>query len=155
MSALDEHAAGTISVSEFIGSKPFKDYRRFMKVVRKNNPPVLLKLDTDVDGVKETQILALNLSIYTLLGTVSLTPDEASRTASLSMLFVSPPMRRQGVATALVTQAERIALSEGATVMRLLVQKNNLAAHLLYARLGYIVLQDYDEKDYLLAKSLI
>ena len=62
------------------------------------------------------------------------------RNTSLARLYsmaVDPRYRKQGVASALLTYAERRALNEGATRMRLEVNQKNKAAQKLYRQLGY------------------
>ena len=57
--------------------------------------------------------------------------------AELRLLAVAPTARGKGVGRALVTQAERIARDDGATMMTFSTQSTMTAAQCLYRSLGY------------------
>ncbi|MGB9754199.1 MAG: N-acetyltransferase [Roseiflexus castenholzii] len=62
--------------------------------------------------------------------------------AELTELFVVEAFRRRGVASALVARAERMARAAGATELRILTGRDNVAAQAFYQTLGY---EDEDE----------
>ncbi|GIW00954.1 GNAT family N-acetyltransferase [Roseiflexus sp.] len=62
--------------------------------------------------------------------------------AELTELFVVEAFRRRGVASALVARAERMARAAGATELRILTGRDNVAAQAFYQALGY---EDEDE----------
>lgn len=57
-------------------------------------------------------------------------------TAMLHALAILPEMRRKGLARAMMAEAVRWALAEGATDLSLIVQRDNLEANALYRSLG-------------------
>jgi len=57
--------------------------------------------------------------------------------AELTDLFVAAPFRRQGVARALIAEAERAARAGGADQVIILTGDDNTAAQALYRALGY------------------
>ena len=59
--------------------------------------------------------------------------------AEMQDLEVLPEYRRRGVASALITAAERVAENRGARVMTLEVSVDNIAARRLYAGHGYVL----------------
>lgn len=71
------------------------------------------------------------------------------RYAELTELFVIEVFRRRGVASALVTRAERLAREAGATELRILTGRDNIAAQAFYQALGY-----EDEDEMLLTRHL-
>jgi ribosomal protein S18 acetylase RimI-like enzyme len=75
------------------------------------------------------------------LGFVQLYPSFSSTLAGrvwiLYDLFVHPGARRQGVALALMSQAERLARETGAVEINLATATDNVEAQALYESLGY------------------
>lgn len=59
--------------------------------------------------------------------------------AHLNLLAVSSRFRNQGVATALVLQAQYIAIQRGGSVFSLEVRSQNIPANALYQKLGFEV----------------
>jgi ribosomal protein S18 acetylase RimI-like enzyme len=70
------------------------------------------------------------------------TPAIGTRTphALLTELYVRASFRRQGVARALVQQAEALARQQGASALYLFTGQQNVGAQAFYERLGYEVL---------------
>ena len=60
----------------------------------------------------------------------------------LWMLVVHPDFRSLGVGTHLIHALEQRALSRGVTTCELLVEKQNIRAHELYLRLGYMEIEE-------------
>jgi ribosomal protein S18 acetylase RimI-like enzyme len=56
----------------------------------------------------------------------------------LEDLYVDPPARRKGIATALLRHAEEFARSSGAERLTLATAHDNVAAQCVYRKLGYI-----------------
>ncbi|MEN3974857.1 N-acetyltransferase [Emcibacter sp. SYSU 3D8] len=61
-----------------------------------------------------------------------------SRSARLYSVAVDPARRKAGIGTALMAEAERLAVSSGRDVMRLEVREDNVAAHRRYLATGYV-----------------
>ena len=74
---------------------------------------------------------------YRVVGCVAATPDEEAGAWMLHMLNVMPTVRRQGIGTALVRNAELIAGTLGAVRMVLWSDTRFIESHALYATLGY------------------
>jgi ribosomal protein S18 acetylase RimI-like enzyme len=78
-----------------------------------------------------------------LVGMVKIRPKgpflETAHVMSLMNLVVSPEVRRQGVASALLATAEHVALGQGARKLSLSVLATNTSAIELYHRHGYLV----------------
>ncbi|HEX4871175.1 MAG TPA: GNAT family N-acetyltransferase [Nevskiaceae bacterium] len=72
-----------------------------------------------------------------LLGNLLLLFRRGNAGARIYSLIVDPAARGQGLARALVAQAERSARARGCTYMSLEVRADNRAARQLYAGLGY------------------
>ncbi|MFI9047379.1 GNAT family N-acetyltransferase [Streptomyces sp. NPDC053427] len=71
------------------------------------------------------------------VGMVSGVPTQESGTAELISMWVSPPVRGQGVADRLIGEVERWAIQRCATRLRLSVMPDNPAAIAFYARHGF------------------
>lgn len=72
--------------------------------------------------------------------------EEAAHVYGLWGLLVDPGVRRRGVASALLTAAERAARAQGARKLSLHVLGSNRAAQALYERMGYVVEGRYREE---------
>ena len=74
--------------------------------------------------------------------------------AELTELYVRPSRRRTGVGSALVQQAEKIALSRGVTYMAIRTGFKNRAGQALYQRLSFTANEDiFFEKELNSARS--
>jgi GNAT superfamily N-acetyltransferase len=64
--------------------------------------------------------------------------ERAGPTALLDELYITPPARRQGLATAALHIAAELARTAGCRSLHLEVDHDNPIAHALYTRLGFI-----------------
>ncbi len=89
---------------------------------------------------QESLILVAGLSRQ-LVGFTQLFPSfssaDAGRTFILGDLFVAPEARREGVATALVAEAMKVARAHGAVSLSLSTARANVQAQTLYESLGW------------------
>jgi len=83
-----------------------------------------------------------------IAGIAAITTDQEAEYATVGMditqtaivthrLAVSVNHRRQGIAEALLLQAEKVALQRGITILRIDTNSNNKATRLLFPKLGY------------------
>lgn len=77
-----------------------------------------------------------------LLGNLVLLLRAGSRRARIYSVVVGSPARGRGIGDALVAAAEAAAREAGCTTVSLEVRADNLAARALYARRGYLPVQD-------------
>ncbi len=69
----------------------------------------------------------------------------AAEITELTRVFLRPEARGQGGAALLVAAAEDVARDLGATVMRLDTRSDLVEARALYARLGYVEVEPYND----------
>jgi ribosomal protein S18 acetylase RimI-like enzyme len=93
---------------------------------------------TACDGL-EVALIARGGSEVAGFACLRVTPAIGSRDwhALLTELYVRAPFRRQGVARALVQQAEALAHQQGATELFLLTGRKNTTAQAFYEQLGF------------------
>lgn len=84
---------------------------------------------------------------YRVVGCLAATPDEEPDAWMLHKLNVLPAARRQGVASALIRNAELIAGSLGVTRIVLWSDTRFVESHAMYAALGYVQLLTTRELD--------
>lgn len=76
------------------------------------------------------------------------------KAAQFSKLFIRRDMRRKGIASALLAQAEEIAKVEGCATMSCMVGGENHDAQDCYRKAGYFYAWNYDDGDLVMCKQL-
>jgi ribosomal protein S18 acetylase RimI-like enzyme len=87
----------------------------------------------------ERYLVAFEASQAAGFACLRVTPAIGSRVshALLTELYVRTPFRRHGIASALVQQAESLALQRGATDLFLFTGRQNTTAQAFYEQLGF------------------
>jgi ribosomal protein S18 acetylase RimI-like enzyme len=114
--------------------------------------PALLRLDCNIDGSEETQIIAIDTGAK-FIGTVELQYKNL-RSANIRQLYVDEQFRGQGVGMMLVLECCRIANEAGCETLGLVVGKGNDKVRPLYVRLGFLFAYQYDNGDDLMVMNL-
>jgi len=83
-----------------------------------------------------------------VIGCVGLVPSGEEEAAEIKRLFVAPDYRAGGIGSALMDALEQNAHTRGVRVMQLETGSADAAAHALYEKRGYVVVEpfgDYEE----------
>ena len=111
------------------------------------------QLWTEVDGVKEIKIIAIERSaVLPFIGVIGLRLGE--RSSCVRQLFVAPSERRRGIGSALVNLCCRKAQDHGSETLGLSLGAGNDDAWEFYKRLGFIRAYQYDDGSHVVCKIL-
>ena len=114
---------------------------------------VILRLDTDIDGIEDSQISAVGENGDLLVGGVVLT-YKGRRAACITRLFVHPDMRRMGVGRRLVKECAYIAKCGGCETLGLLLGADNSGAMRFYETIGFVFAYQYEDGSSLMSMRL-
>ena len=111
------------------------------------------QLWTEVDGVKEVQLIARDEgSALPFVGTIGLLLG--AKSSGIRRLFVAPSERRRGIGTTLVNLCCRKAKDHGSETLGLSLGAGNEEAMEFYKRLGFIRAYQYEDGSHVVCKVL-
>ena len=111
------------------------------------------QLYTEVDGVKEIQIIAMERgAVMPFVGTIGL--QLGAKSSSVRRLFVPGSQRRRGIGSALVNLCCRKAKDHGSDTLGLSLGAGNEEAWEFYKRLGFIRAYEYEDGSHAVCKIL-
>lgn len=110
----------------------------------------LLALATEIDGDKDTQIVAIESASGYFIGTVNVA-YRGKRSVCICGLFVHPSHRKNGVGRKLIEQCCVIAKEAGCETIGLLLNKGNESS-LFYEKVGFNFGYQYDDESILMLR---
>ena len=118
----------------------------------KGNDLELVSLNPEVDGVKETQFVAMRRE--GAVGRVGV-KAEGKECATIRQLWVHPDLRGQGIGRRLVEACVVRARECGCCVVNLAVHSENMKAAEWYGKLGFFLAHVFDDGEMLMVKPLM
>ena len=111
----------------------------------------ILSIDCEVEGVKETQFLAM--SEGECVGRVGV-KAEGLQVATMRQLFVAESHRGQGIGRTLVAECVRKARQAGCLTLNLTVAKCNRQIVSFYNPLGFIAAVEFEDEELVMVMPL-